>query len=29
MGAIPVNFPDFKKSYFAFRYGRGGLNLDL
>ncbi len=23
MGAIPVNFPEFKKCYFAFKYGRG------
>ena len=24
MGAIPVNFPEFQKCYFAFKYGRGG-----
>ena len=24
MGAIPVNFPEFQKCYFAFKYGHGG-----
>ena len=24
MGAIPVNFPEFEKHYFAFKYGCGG-----
>ena len=24
MGAIPVNFPDFQKLYFAFKYDHGG-----
>ena len=24
MGAIPVNFPEFQKCYFASKYGCGG-----
>ena len=24
MGALPLNFPEFQKCYFAFKYGCGG-----